>query len=184
MSLKPHRRLLILLGLLAVSIVLFAFIAGPPRSTPRKEPLEWPGIPHFRTIGVNDVPVRDFATYVTWAGYEGSDKDFSENAVYNVSGETVGKGTAGFQMVMARLSHLPNGSKVLIYPYYGTLEVSRSGIERHDPWMNWYSEVARIAADKNLSILLSVYDHHGRLDEVVKRDIESAKTVGLRPGRE
>jgi hypothetical protein len=59
---------------------------------------------------------RHFDAYLTWRDYEKTSD--AETAMFIYNGEEVGRGGAGLRLVADRITTLPQGSVLLVYPAY------------------------------------------------------------------
>jgi hypothetical protein len=51
---------------------------------------------------------------ITWLEYDGYRKNDPDEAIFQINGESVGKGNDGFRAVLHRLESIPEGSTVKI----------------------------------------------------------------------
>jgi hypothetical protein len=125
---------------------------------------------HCTKLTVLDRP-QPFDAYFTWLAYDNQGRDGlgnAEGALYVWNGDAVGRGEKGFAEILRRVSTLPIGSRLLIYPYFLNPPtgpaMSRSSDDLFGlPFNLWDSELAEIVVKRNLKVILSPFDHTGRV---------------------
>jgi formylglycine-generating enzyme required for sulfatase activity len=76
------------------------------------------------------------------------------------NGKAVGRGQKGFEEVLRRMSGLPHGTRILVYPCLST-EYS-SGTSFGLPFLS-LDEVNRIVVERKLRLIFSPFDHTGKI---------------------
>jgi hypothetical protein len=123
----------------------------------------------FKHRDIANGPVKGAAAFITWRNYDGIDLDGTQNAEYVYCGNVVGKGDAGFAVILEKLRALPAGSVVLIFPNWETLEeLETSGPQRCMPWNQYNHALTAVAENGKLTYVVSPYDEKGRLDPSMK----------------
>jgi hypothetical protein len=105
--------------------------------------------------------------YFTWKDYDPSED--SGNVLYIWNGEPVGHSNEGFMQIISKLSELPAGSRVLLYPNYWVIrgfpmgdDIAFFPFERQEPLLR------DVALKRRLKIIWSPYDHNGDIHPQVK----------------
>jgi hypothetical protein len=110
-----------------------------------------------------------YDAYLTWTGYNGrfpDDPEYDENKViYFYNGTEMGRGRDGFAKALAAIEQLPPRSVLLVYPEYflrGVLRSSPIEAPLYPPFWFYRSEFSDVIARRQLTVILSDYDHLGR----------------------
>jgi hypothetical protein len=112
-----------------------------------------------------DEPLPSFDAYFTWSDYYTIGTDFNSVAYFWNANE-VGKGRAGFQIILQRLTALPAGSCVLVYPRYSLR--GPGDWPALYPFDNWVKELGNVAQQNNLKLVLSARDHLGNVLKTIR----------------
>ena len=125
-----------------------------------------------RDIHLNyDDPFPTYDAYFTWKDYDPV-QDNSEQALYIWQGAEVGRGKEGFMVILAKLSSLPEGSRVLVYPDYDANFGALSGLNGPHYWFPFPRGTAdlldAVVEGQKLYIIWSPFDHEGNVCPIHK----------------
>jgi len=136
-----------------------------PGDTEMKKPIQSGRVGDHDLFREPDDPPVPFDYYFTWEGYPNLEFDW-DLARYVWQGKAVGQGPEGVAKILQHLEAIPVGSRVLVYPHYGS-EYAQSAnptwVWNHPFLPDHIFEFDDVVVRRKLLIIWSCLDHNGDL---------------------